>query len=212
MIWSDFYDLVRIDVPAVESDMVDFAILRAAREFLLETGAYVVDAAAVNVVAGTATYNLVSPVSLTDVAYIKQGWVNEFPLTPITLDELGAVPRYWPSDEADQPDRYVQQTQDTVTLYPKPAVAYTGGLVTKLAVYPSLTATGVADWVGARYAEDLAEGAKAVLMEMRGKPWSSVDGAKLHRGNFEAAKTAGISDANKSFTRRAQKARMSRSW
>jgi hypothetical protein len=154
----------------------------------------------------------VSPVADTEIAYVKQAWANDWPLDPTTLDVLNQIRRYWPDDEADQANAFVQQTQDTITLYPKPTVAYTDGLVMKLAIYPSMVATGVVDWLGERYAEDLAAGAKAILMAQKGKPWSSTEGAAEQRALFEAAKTAGVSDANKSFTRVSQRVRMSRSW
>jgi hypothetical protein len=212
MIWADFYDQIRSEVPAVESNVVDATLRRVTIEFCEETLVHVVDAAAVDIVAGTAAYSLVSPVSETDVVDVRYAWANGWPLGYLSAEQLSERNAYWPDDEADQPQWFTQQDPTQIILYRKPTVSYVGGLKMKVALRPTPTSTGVEDWIASRWFYTLASGCKAALMEMPAKPWTAPDYARQFRAQFEADKTAATIEAKRSFTRAQTRVRMSRTW
>lgn len=212
MNWSGFYDGIRPEIPASEPALVDATLRRAAIEFCEETGIYILDFTPVNIVANTAAYTLTSPTAFTEAMEIKHAWANDVPITPISQEDLAKLPGRWTNDTSTLPTNYTQQDDDNVILYPRPTVSYTAGLVMKVAVRPTIDATGIVDWFANKYYYDLSAGCKAMMMEMKGKPWSSPEGAAQFRAQFEGGKTSATIEANRSFTRAQVRVRMSRTW
>lgn len=201
--WIDAYDLVMPELPGIHVSLVDLHLRMISIELCRDTQVWIETLDPIDVVANTATYALNTPAAVDDaaIAMVKWAWYGTRPITFSTLEELGQLSSYWPDDTANEPTNYTQQAQDTLTLYPKPLLASTGALKMKAALMPSLNATGIPDWIGQKYIQDIAFGTKAVLMAMFGKPWSNPDGSVYYRNLFEASKTKATIDSNRSFTR-----------
>ncbi len=201
--WIDFYDYVMPELPGVHVSLVDLHLRQMAIELCEETQVWIETLDPISVVAGTAAYALSPPATLTDAAVgmVKWAWYDGSPLTFSTLEELGQLPVYWPDVEANTPTNYTQQSHDALTVYPKPLVDLADGLQIKAAMIPSLTATGVPDWIGQKYVQEISYGARAALMSMFGKPWSNSEGAAYYRALYEAGKTRATIESNRSFTR-----------
>lgn len=212
MTWDDFYDQVRIDLPASESAVVDMKLREASIEFFSETCAHLVYITPMNVVADQADYALTSPVAETDVVQVRGAWFNNQKLFPATEDDLLQLTEYWRDDEAETASHYLQPDPDTLRLYPIPTQNITNGLRVQIAICPALDATGVEDAMGRKYFFALSEGCKALMMEMKGKPWTSPEGAAASRAKFEAAKSEASIESLRNFTRARLQARMSRVW
>lgn len=203
MKWAAFYDFILPELPAAQVNLVDLHLRQAAIEFLEETQVWVAVADPINTTAGVATYQLAPPAAVleADVVQVRVARFEGTLLTFTTMDELRQSAIDYEVQTSPMPRGFTQYTQSTLTLVPAPDHSTTGGLTMKLALRPSLTATGVPDWIGTKWVQELSMGAKAMLMSMVGKPWSSPEGAMGYRQQFEGAKTRATIEANRSFTR-----------
>lgn len=204
MLWNAWYPYIMPEVPGAPEPLMDHYIRQCAISFFEESQTWVVDATAVDLVASTGTYTLAAPASITtgaDVAQIKWAWVNGTQIFPASQEELGQLMTYWADVEAGAVSNYTQLTQDTVTLYPIPNFDLVSGLQMKLAVRPSLTSTGVPDWLGQKYVTEIAAGAKSDMMGMVGQPWSNPEGEAKYGAAYAKALTKATVEGNRSFTR-----------
>jgi len=211
--WSTFLPYILPEVPGAPEPVIAHYTRNAAIEFIEESAIHVVDAAVIDVVANTSVYAL-DPGSVEyDVCAVKYAWFDDRPLPfvsqEILNDQTGV---YWPGRTANTPSGFTQQDQEHLILYPIPTEGLVGGLKMKLIVRPALTSTGVADWIGKRFINEISYGALAALCGMVGKPWTNPDGEKKYRTAFEAAKTKATIDAYRSFTRASLQVGMSRTW
>lgn len=210
MKWSDFYPYVLSECDRVMLDVADLYIRQAAIEFCEETGVYVADHDPITLIKGINEYDLDAPEAETDIVLVKKAWVGDAAIDYVSQDTLNQRPVYWPSESAPRPTAFTQQTQTSLIVFPKPSEAMVNGLKLKVVLRPSLTATGIVDWMGKKYVQEISAGAKAMLMDMVNKPWTSHDGAAKYRAQFEAAKTRATIEATRSFTRAAQQVQFKR--
>ena len=211
MLWTAFYPYVLPEVTGVPEPLLQHFIRLAAIHFFEEAQVWTVDVTPINLVALTGTYNLVAPAQtitavpllteVPDVAMAKWAWVNGVQIFPASQEELGALSEYWADKTSSFVSNYTQHTQDTITLFPIPDFASTAGLKVKVAVRPSLTSTGVPDWLGSKYVQEISCGAKSDLMGMIGKPWSNPDGEAKYGSLYEKMLTKATVEGNRSFTR-----------
>lgn len=204
MIWSDWHPFTKPELPGVPEPLLDHYIRLVAIDFFEESQTWVVETDVTDLVAGTGTYPLAPPASITtgaDVAQIKWAWVNNQQILPASQEELGQLFQYWGDVTGGAVSNYTQLTQDTVTLYPIPDFDLTGGLRMKVALRPSLTSTGVPDWLGSKYITEIASGVKAEMMGMVGQPWSNPEGEAKYSALFASGLTKATVEGNRSFTR-----------
>jgi len=210
--WDEFYDGVRPQIPGAEPEILDEKIRSATIEFCDDTHIYQEFVTPVNIVANTATYSVTPATSGTDVVGVRKAWANGLPLDPVTEDVLEGLYTYWPDVTADAPNRFLQANPSSITLFPNPTTSVTSGLKMKIAIKPAVDATSVTDWIFENFYYAIVCGAKAMLMEMGGKPWTAPDYAKQYRAQFEAEKANAKILVSRSFTRTPPRVRMSRVW
>jgi hypothetical protein len=144
---------------------------------------------------------------------VKFAWLDGQRLPYISQETLnGDLLTYWPDHTADKSTGFTQQDQGNLILYPNPNKAYPNGLRLKLVVRPSWESTGVTDWIGRRFIQEIANGALAQLMSQVGKSWSNPEAAAQYQRMFEASKTRATIDAYRSFTRSSLQLSKSSSW
>jgi hypothetical protein len=210
MKWSAFYPYVLSECDRVMLDVADLYIRQAAIEFCEETAVYTADHDPITLIKGISEYDLDPPESETDIVLVKKAWVGDAQIEYVSQDTLNQRPVYWPGETAPRPTAFTQQTQTSLIVFPKPTESLTNGMKLKVVLRPTLTATGIADWVGSKYVQEISAGAKAMLMDMVNKPWTSHEGAAKYRAQFEAAKTRATIEGQRSFTRASQKVQMKR--
>lgn len=210
MKWSDFYPYVLSECDRVMLDVADLYIRQSAIEFCEETAVYVSDHDPITLIKGINEYDLEAPESETDIVLVKKAWVGDAAIDYVTQDTLNQRSVYWPGETAPRPTAFTQQTQTSLIVFPKPTESLANGLKLKVVLRPSLTATGIADWVGIKYVQEISAGAKAMLMDMVNKPWTSHEGAAKYRAQFEAAKTRATIEGSRSFTRAGQQVQLKR--
>jgi len=201
--WAQYYDWVLPELPgSPPTGLVDEICRAVSRDFCDETKVYQVELTPINIVAGTASYNLATadPTNL-EVSEVLDVWHNSNRLTPKTRDELKRLylPRW--QDKTGTPEFYTQYDQNNLVLVPYPDKALTAGLQVTAAIMPTLASVGLIDVIFDRWAEDLAKGIKAQMMLQPKKPWSNPELANYYWGHYEAARDNTKSSVQKSFVR-----------
>lgn len=113
-----------------------------------------------------------------------------FPLKPRTVAWLDAHMRDWRKSLGNHTEFYTQETPDTLTLAGIPTS--NGSLHILASLVPTLASTGIDSWVAEQYFEAICCGAKARLMMVPERPWSSPSMGGFNLAAFNTA----ISDAN----------------
>jgi hypothetical protein len=201
--WDAFYDYILPEINGLSQDVADAYLRRAAIDFFEETLTHVITLPAINVVAGTSEYTLVSTVTETEPVQVKAAWCGNLALRFATLEVLNESGTYWRSHTSSAAYGFTQFRPDQITLYPKPDTNIADALVVQLALAPTLTATWLDDWVAGTYREEIVNGAKAMLMAMPNRPWTDSDRSNYYKSIFEYGKTVAKADSNRSFTRAA---------
>ena len=182
--WSDFYDYVVPELPGLaNTDMVDLHLRDAAIDFCEQTWVLVGDHDPVSTIADIYEYELDSPESQCECFAIKQAWIDDSPIEPISMDDLWAANIDWRTSSG-QPSKFAQQDYENVLLYAVPDAVYTLTMV--VALRPTVTATGVPDRFYADYRKAIAFAAKANLMAQPAKPWSNPDKSTYYQTLYQA--------------------------
>ena len=207
-VWSEFYDYTRTQLNGVASNLVDNALMHSARDFCIETNLDAIDFVTQNVSAGTASYTITCSDSQKEPCSVSKVWVDGSPLFYITLAALESKSALWTADTSTLPTDFTQYADDNVFLYPNPTLSYTSGLVCSGSARPTLTATGIEKWIGDKYVETIAAGAKARLMMQPGRPWTDVAQAQVQGAMFMGGISSAKIQAYKTNTRGSLTARM----
>lgn len=196
--WTSWFDEVMPELPgAPPSALVKHAIRNAAIEFCTRSWVWVLDQGPIPVVANLNEYDW-QPPSNTEVARILVAWLEKKPLTPKTRNELSAM--YGDYMRATgTPVYFIQDVPSKLIVVPKPTANITDGVTAKIAVKPKRAATGLDSVIFERWADDIANGAKARLMRMPKKPWTSAANASDYEAKFEDAIATAKLEMTRSF-------------
>lgn len=120
---------------------------------------------------------------------------------PTSVDELDAKlgNTDWRSRTGTPPQAYYQEHPDYLLFYPNPDAALI--LKVRLAYVPSLTSTGVEQFIYRNNHEGLAAGALAKLHAMPGMLWANPAVVGFYLAKFNSVKGTGRVLANQAFGR-----------
>lgn len=206
--WSTMYDYILPDVMGVTSAVVDAELRKVCIDFFEQAHVMSEEVTPIDVVAATAEYTLTPVTTETAVVVVKAAWYDDAPLDLAPLDILSSKNPQWQDDTSSSPTAYTQRRPDKIILYPSPTESLADGLRVEIVLKPTLSSTGIEQWVRDRYVAALADGAKGRLMAQPGKPWTNLELSSYHTNLYEAAKTRATIDVNRSFTRAALSVRM----
>lgn len=197
--YTDLFDEVLPEVPGAGQDLAVNAIRNTIIEFCQGSWCwrYFMDPAPI--LAGLNTYDL-DPLIGAEVAQVLLVKVDGKTIDPISEADLSAKRPRWQT-ERDTPRNYLTDDPSQIILAPVPDRKIPGGLVVTLALQPTRTSTMFPTWIWSRYFDALAGGAKARLMKMPKKPWTSPELYSLYRGQFEAAMAGAKVEALRSLSR-----------
>jgi len=201
--WTQFYDWVLPDLPgSPATGLVDKACVSVCRDFCTETVIQQEELAAVNVVAATGSYALVSsdPTNF-DVMKVMELYVDGEELDPKTRDELKRYYRQRWQSLTGTPEFFTQYDASNVVLVPIPDTSITAGLEITAALVPALGATGLVDVVFDDWAENIADGIKGKMMLQKNKPWSDPNLGAAAWGKYLEARDQAKSNSAKNFAR-----------
>ena len=184
--WADFLDDVMPEVPGAETNLVEDRIKKAAIEFMDRTRVYQADHPALDSVAYQGAYDWNTGDTETEVCHVFNVWYEGEKLTPKNGDYLADKYDYWPEEEGT-PNHYLLERTDTLTIVPMPIEAVVGAIAAKVALRPTLDATGIPDDLFADHHEAIAAGALFRLLRMQKKPWTNVDLAAAYGQAFTSA-------------------------
>lgn len=178
-----FLSEVMPSVPGCPHPVAINAVRSAARELCEKAPIWKNTPTAINVVAGTMEYAF-APATGTLVAGVVFAAYNGNEIFPKTEQQLDAIDPAWRTTSSGDPKYYTQLSQRQIALVPKPGTTLSGGLVLRVSLKPSPTATTVDDSVYEEWREEIAAGALARLMMMPNKPWTNQDEAVFQAGLF----------------------------
>lgn len=161
-----------------------------------------------SITSGEPRYDPVSVCNRQFVA-VKGASVSGQDINPFIPEEMDARHSSWRSQSGTVSGYYLEGPS-IVRLYRIPDAAVANGLVIRAAVAPKATDTDVDDFIFEQYNEDIAHGAIARIMSMKGKPWTDKQDALKYQGYFQSAVDRAIGDVRKSHTHADRKVQMRR--
>lgn len=160
-------------------------IRRAAIRLCEDSTIWREDLAPADIVVGEDDYTITPP-SGTRVVSLISVMINKVPIATYTEEELDVIDYGWRNGTDGTPFAYIIPEPNRFKFNRKPDTAYVGGLVVRVALKPTETATGVDDILFNDWRECIRNGALHYLMEMKGKPWSDPVEAKRYGFTFNS--------------------------
>lgn len=181
--WDEFLDEVLPSVPGCSQAMAIYAIRNAAIDFCHRSLAWIYNPEAIDVVADQMAYPFVPP---TDAVVVKvlQAWHDGDELVPATPDDLNGLYRNWRT-VTGTPLYSTQDDERNLLLVPTPDAGLVDGLTMRVALKPTISASGIEFRIYEEYRTAIAAGALSKLMMMPKKPYSDPELAAFHLNVFE---------------------------
>lgn len=198
--FPDLYDYVLPNVRGCGPEMATITLRNALIEMLERTRVWsVTQSTSLVTVASQGSYVLTDVPVGARVVQITDAWLDGVPLDLATPEALRQSYGKWQSEEG-QPQCFTSDENGNLILVPMPETA--GEAITAAAVITyTPTVIEFEDWMFNRFYLALADGAKAELFAMLGKPWSSAPLATYHRNKFEDAVGTAGATKDKGYTR-----------
>lgn len=180
--WDLWFPEVLVSVPGCPDPLVRQALNRAARDFLHRTRAWCewLEPVVNSSTELDAQYDFEVP-NGSEIVVMEYATINGKPLRQHTLRTIN---RDMPRFDAPQPGMYSEDRQ---------VFSVTGGvppgqqIQIRATLKPTLTASGIPDYLANQHFEAIASGALAVLLSKRGTPFSDLSTAAIEASKFEAA-------------------------
>ncbi len=205
--WTGFSKYVRPFVPGCPEEVITTAVKTAGIEFCKETSLYRANLSDFSTVVGTDEYTL-NPPANTRILYPVDVTYDQSPLMMKTEDELDDVDRGWRIAGNGTPLYYFMLDPTTIKFSRKSDEAVTVKI--RVALYPTEDSTSVDDLVFEDFYNVIAEGAKAILFNMKGYDWYEPNQARACALSFQNGKIEGYSKAYKGNVRKTTTVRMKR--
>jgi hypothetical protein len=149
------------------------------------------------------------------VIKVMRAWIENTPIEPMFPDivtDASVYNRLYGSFEAapSMPQRYLQKSERTISVWPLPDKTYANGLTLRVALKPARNSTSVDDVIYEDYVDVIAAGAMSKLMRSSGKPYSDLRLAEGRRGEFMAGLNVARQRAGHGHTRSNLRVRLAR--
>lgn len=184
ILFEDYLNEVRPDVPGCPEATMENAVRNACIELCEKALIWRETLAAIDSVVGTDQYTLSSADAEAAVHMPIYVAYDTTPLDGYSEEELDIIDYGWRTAGQNIPSAYLMVPGGILWFNRKPAVAITGGIVTRVAIKPKPDAIGADDFLYNDWHEAIAHGAKRRLMEVEGKKWSNPKSARFHGAKF----------------------------
>lgn len=180
---SDFYPLVLVELPACSTPLVDQHLRDTARSFCGQSGIWTANLTPVDLVAGTASYALTSPLTNSDVAGIVDLKVAGVLMWSDKESIYTTQQRY----RRDDPPFLLSPNIDQITLLSDiaPTTNVTGGLEMSAVLQPSRTATELPDALLNQYSDAMRFGVLSRLLALGNMPWTDRALSSAYRNEYQ---------------------------
>ncbi|UIF90856.1 hypothetical protein [Cupriavidus sp. UYPR2.512] len=176
---DDFLPDIMADVESCPEFTVRRAVVQAAIKFCEDTQAWMEWLDPILVFDNKAVYELDLPTGA-DLVMVREVWAPGVELTAKTVPEISRIFAAWQT-ATGAPRFYNMVTWGELRLYPIPLNAGADlALTVRVALKPKATATTIPDAIASRWRRAVLERAKADLMAMPSKAWSSAEQAGYH--------------------------------
>lgn len=171
------------------SAIVDREVLNTVRHFCANTQLWREQLTAINIVAATASYNLVSTGDVCAVIHVE---VDETAIDAVSEADLDARDPEWRHSTSSRSSYFIAKPGGTsagdftITLVYTPSEALTSGLVVHVAIMPATSATTVEDWIYNLFWEPIANGARARLYGIMGQAWTDINLSRYYDGLYRS--------------------------
>lgn len=205
--WSDFYPLVKINLPGCPESVVDNAIKTACIDFCNRSLVWQQAVEAGSIIKGERTYNfnfggneyvIAAPL----VLIINDRTITpprQIPVSKSNRMDLDKFTPNWRTIESEYPSGYFMENASALVLVGTPTKNIPNGLHLLCAVKPKRTATTLPDFIYETWADTIADGALAILYAMTGKIWARPELVTHHARKFRASISRAKSKAYKSW-------------
>jgi len=188
--WDDFLSEV---MPYVENCPLPVAknhIKNAAIEFCQRTALWRLEMDRLNIADTIYTYEIATDLELDEsISAIEFAMLIEdgttTPLGITTDDSMNQNYPGWQTVTSDKPSAVMLTDTENLRVYPIPERDIINSLVIGVILKPSRNSAGLPDWIFEQYAEDIAHGAKARLMGMKGRSWYSPEEGIDEQNDFD---------------------------
>lgn len=177
------------EVPGCPDPLARAHVLLAAMQFCRESRAWNEFQDPITLQAGVSEYDLDTPSDGITLSILGV-WIGPLELKPVSMHQLQDKLPQWRTLQGNEPVFYnAAQDFGSISVYPTPNAS---GMQMLVQAYyqPKITSTTLPDFIGDRYLEAIAAGAKARLMTMPGVPWSNNGLAAVYKQAFDDAVSA----------------------
>jgi hypothetical protein len=153
-----------------------------------------------DLVAGISDYTLTLPAD-TELVKVQDSWYDNWPMKPKSEDELRRIYGWdWRAVQG-RPCFYTQLVPDVIRVVPQPLVSETSAINLIAAITPTRSSTTCDSILWERWAEGIAWGARARLLELPQQSFYDPDTALKYRALFSKAIGEARIERNKGMTR-----------
>lgn len=182
--WRTWFPDLALHVPGCPNVLMEHELRRAAQAFFRQTRAWKVDQALKPVAAGADVVPITPDNADQELVRVEGAWWDGRSMSPVTPEVIDReFVQEW-QGHTGTPEHYMELAPGELRIYPIPQADASQGLRLRLSVAPSDEATGLPDDIAVRYRDEIHVGAKARLMLVPGKPWSSPDLAAVYGQAF----------------------------
>lgn len=182
---NEFLPDVLPHVDGAPKTQVRRAVLLACRELCRESGIWRETLDPISTFAGIPEYDVITPTSAARPLFVTGGRHGVVPLAPATEEKLvSMLGPGWGNLTDDFASHFIHTAPAIIRLVPYPATSQPLSLVLRVAMEPTLDAAKVGDILFDEYAEVVAAGALARLMNVRDTAWYDPNMAASHRKEF----------------------------
>jgi hypothetical protein len=200
-LWSDFEEMILVDVPGCPSVAVELAVKNTVIEFCEKTLIHQVTLDPITLRAGVLDYDLDVPTGYR-LQKIMKVFFQGKPIDAVAPDSINVPDAYAARIGGYTPGRsgpvaYTQKDLSTVSFLPIADQTYANAVTIRAALSPLRDSTGCEDFLYENWGEFIACGAKARLMMTPSKPYTNLDAASINQGRYNSA----INDARQRANR-----------
>lgn len=191
--WADAEYLIAPHVLGASFPLIETMLVESAREFFRRSLAWRDAPEPQNTVIGEREYEVVEIIGA-EVERVLVVRVDESEIVPLPASEFDRLR----TSATGSPSYY---TFDGLMLLLEPIPSQVRTLTVEVAYRPSLTSRGLPNELWAAYIDRIAEGAKARIKAMPGRPYSDPAGAVLAMARFDEGVSKAAYRAAKGATR-----------
>lgn len=183
---DDFLPHVLVELPGCSDPLVKQTLVRVAVEFCQRTLAWDEIQDPIALLDGVSEYEICVP-SGGQVYQVRDVWIRNRRLRPITLQDLQLEMPDWRESCASEPSSYnLALARGTLSVFPKLLNVPSGtAMVLRVAYVPSNSATVLPDFLGQQYLNAIAAGVKSRLMAMPNQAWTQPALVSFYWQQFE---------------------------